>query len=569
MSNKTFKKPFILSDTHLDDLAIRGVKYIRTAHFGDLFETKNAPYDYVQKIKKLKLIKTVITHKVDHSNVGTVNLIVRQHQKLLTSLKDYGSSSNTALKNTARLIRNPEQVKVRLDIKSLTHFLRYHRDVENLHLEEGEPEPEVEDENDLSKSAEEEDYEKILKLVKRKAWRLRKLKTIEMEGDWDEEFTQFLQALEANSQALISLKDIKLKSITVSRDFKPNEQFNNQKISKYIKEIEVAFGDLNSVLLNFVRDARIFPGLEKLTGVISLQNKALKHIDQLGEFKSLKHLNLFFHKDERNSTREELFQILSQLRLPETLETVDLHFTELDSSALLPLTYPLSYSFNLPALHSISLATTVSPYCKPENATTLLNMALRNAKNIKNLKLEVESQLNQNLKEFFLFKDCLNIIEQSNVQLDSLSLKLPCISLENVSESQVKLDTLTHLSLSTDNCIQDSDDFNSFLARLNPATIKTIVLNEIEESTAEKLIERLTVLQKFDKLEKVSLIYKKITLSDDLIEAFKVLLSSLPNLTYFVFKYGKNVVFDQAGFQDSMNSFFLEKPNLSFSIVEA
>jgi len=321
--------------------------------------------------------------------------------------------------------------------------------------------------------------------------------------------------------------------------------------------------------LNFVRDATVFPGLEKLTGVISLQNKAFKYIHQLGEFQSLKHLNLFFHKDERNSTQQELIAILSALRLPETLETVDLHFTELDSSALIPLPHPLPISFNLPALHSISLATTVSPYCKPENATTLLNMAFNNAKNIKNLKLEIESQLSQNLKEFFLFKDCLSIIEQSGVQLDSLSLKLPCISLENVSESQVKLDTLAHLSLSADNCIQDSDDFNSFLARLNPATIKTIVLNEIQESTAEKLIERLAVLQKFEKLEKVSLIYKNITINNDLIEAFGALLSSLPNLTYFVFRYGKNVVFDQTQFQNSMNSFFLEKPNLSFSIVEA
>ena len=565
--SKGFKKPFILSDTHLDDLAIRGVKYIKTAHFGDLFETRNAPYDYVQKIKKLKLIKTVITHKVDRSNIGTVNLIVRQHQKLLRALKDYGSSSNTALKKTARLIRNPEEVKVNLDIKSLKHFLRYHRDVENLHLEEGVEEPAPagqNEEEEEDKSESEDELEKIFKLVKKKAWRLRKLKTIEMEGEWEEEFNQFLTALEENSQALISLKEINLKSIIISRHFNPRF-LRNWALAKYIKQIEVAFGDLHSTLMLFVMYAALFPGLEKLTGVVSLQ--ALAQIDKLGDFQSLKHLKLFFHKDEQNPTQHQLVELLHRLRLPETLETADLHFTELDAASLVPLSLN-SLSFNLPKLHSISVATTVSPHFRPENATTFLKMAFNNAKNLKNFKLEIESLTNQKLKQFFSFRDCLDLIEQTGVQLDSLSLKLPCISFENISGTQADLDKLSHLSLTADNCIQDSDQFNSFLAGLNPATIKSIVLNEIEESTPEKLVERLTILQKYEKLEKLSLVYKNMPIDDNLTEAFGSLLRSLPNLTYFVFRFGRASNPDPKPFQVKMNDFFLEKPDLGFSFVD-
>jgi len=505
-----YRKPYVPHIAYIDSLAIRGVKYVHTVHLGDVLETENAPFDYILKAKRLKRVKTIITHKAHPTNEKALGLIVRNHRKLLNSIKDYTSSYNSSYQDIKKWILKPSEVNFPSDLKNIKYCLRYQKDAENIII------------NEINlKDGQEDAFDEI---VTQKTRYMNKLKSIHINGDsedpniiWD-----FLTNLNVNADKLTSLQKITLHSLNLDPEIDHEDLFSQiPEILTFIKQVQISFGDLNSTMLRFVESAQKFPNLERLSGITDLGSIS----NQFNDFQSLKDLEIYFIRGTEPETPGLILEILSNFTLPISLEKLHLQFAHLEAELINPFLDGNLCSFpdflrNLPNLSEVNLTATINPGWRGQYVEGIFKL-IKGLKTLKKINLELANALFlTKTEESFEFKKTFELLNDIIPSLEYLSLKVPSISFKEMTENQQRFTQLSELFLEGNDGIEHATEMRYLFQMLEPSVLKKLTLHEINIEEKD-MQEHLNEIKRFTSLEKLELTYQGVEVGDELVKSFE------------------------------------------------
>lgn len=545
------KKPCFLQEAYVDHFVIRGVKFARTAHLGEIFEVEYAPYEYVQAVKRIKTIKKVIVHKVDPTNLGLIGELIRKYQKQLTNFINYGPWMKKELDSLKKLVRNKKIIKVNVNEKHTLRRLPYDKNLQEITF-------------NIPRPSEEDTLEK--RDLRLRALRLNKLKRIIIEGHCESpDFEPFILNLERNLKYFKSLEDVRFLSVVMG----PGSQklLRDLNIFKLVKEIRIGFNEFSSSVVDFINHAELLPTVQKLTGLMAFQE--LETASKLEGFKNLKNLDLLFF---RENCSYDLPKILNDLKLPKSIESLSLNLVHVEANAGESQKLEANIFGHLSNLQNLKLIATINPAIDNNQIGDVLETIGKANNSLKSIHLEFNNSMffvqSQDLAPFDF--SLVPLLTPGFPNITSLSLKLPLISFESFPENhqhQLKLLQISSLMLEGTFGIKYSENIGRFLNMIYPTSLNRLELRELEFNDPERISMHLGALGRMKSLQNVELIYKNSKTSNDLYHGFKDFTKNLQHLSFFSLK----IDHQESRFEDfrkKLLEFVSTLPKLTFAQID-
>jgi len=544
------KKLLLSQEAYVDQFVIRGVKFTRTAHLGEIFEVEYAPYEYIQALKRIKTIKKLLVHKVDQTNLNLLRELLRKYQKQIHHFINYGPWLKQELDSLKKLVRNKKIAQVNVGEKRELRHLPIEKDLQEITF------------NIPRASKKAENLENKRRDSRLRALRLNKLRRIVIEGHCDSpNFEAFMLGLERDLKYLKSLEEIRLSSVVM----KPRSQILLQslKLWKLIKEIRIGFNDFSSSVVEFINHAESLPAVQKLTGLMALQE--LEAVSKLEEFKDLRSLDLLFF---RENISYDLSTILNEVKLSKSIESISLNLVHVEADAEESKELKPDIFGNLPNLNSIKLVATINPTIDNIQVANLLETVSK-ANKLKNLHLELNNSM------FFVqsadlvpFDFSLMPLTQGFSNINSLVLKLPLITFESFPENLTGSLQISYLMLEGAFGIKYSENISRLLKMISPSYLTRLELHELEFNDPEAISEHVEALGTMKNLQNAELIYKNGQVSSALYQAFRDLTKVLANLTFLSIKIDRQEAEFQE-FRKKLLDFVCTLPKMNFVQIES
>jgi len=511
------RKPCFSQEAYADHFVIRGVKLVRTAHLGEIFEVPNAPFEYIQILKKIKAVKRIIVHKVDSSNLGVLSGLVRRYQKQLHHFIHYGPWLKRELDELKKLIQNKKTLQVNAKSEKDLRRLSGYKNIEEITFTLP---PAIEMQDKISKNEH-----------KSKGLRLNKLKRIVIEGHCDSPvFESLILRLEKSLKFLGSLQDIRFLSVVMQPDSQIKALIPKLQLFRYLKEIRIGSNDFSNSVIQFINHAEVLCRVEQVTAALAFQE--MKDPSKLGDFKNLKHLDLLFSRELESS--EDLNRIFRKLKFPKSIESITLNIIHLEVQNIEREEKGTLNCFdNLQNLKTLKLSATIDPAIDNNQITAMLKAAFQSK--LKTLHVELNnSMFFVSSQDLVPFDFSLTVGIFSNIS--RLNLKLPLITFENFPIQKSQFLQIAELKLEGAFGIQHSENIDNFLNMINPTTVLRLELNELDFQNPDSIFVHLNTLKKLQNLQIVQLIYKNIETSPALYHSFREFVKTLWRLSYISVK---------------------------------